>query len=117
MRDRQFLEGDEIGPQQLLPIGAHERVDIGVLRFGGAAKGAQALVVQFHDRRLHQLPTIFEMMEHSAARQARFLRDLGCGRLGVAIFDEAADRRLDEARLGLRAFQRLMRRLYLVPCG
>src|SRR3546814_15186503 len=53
---------------------------------------------------------VFEMVQHRAEGRAGLVRDLGrCG-VGIAALDDAADRRFNQPRAGLAAFQRLERR-------
>src|SRR3546814_7126873 len=50
------------------------------------------------------------MVQHRAAGKTRLVRDLGRGGVGIAALDDAADRRFNQPRAGLAAFQRLERR-------
>ena len=65
------------------------------------------------DRRLDQGCAVVEVMHHGAAGQLGFVRHLGGRRVGVAIFDQAAHGRLDQARARQSGFGGLNLRTFV----
>ena len=75
--------------------------------------------MQFGNCSLHERTAVFEMMQHRPARHAGLFRHARCGGARIAIFDDAANCRLDQPRPRRRALQCLKRRGRRArrPCG